>query len=258
MPQSGISRVQVRRARDALIKQGRHPSVEAIRAYLGNTGSNSTISRYLKELNATASAAAASMQAPELNSVIDDSKHTLSQDTESRICAERSTRLMQQQLHRLEHIQYQAQLRQLRESAVILTGQLQDALERSQLHLVDQRSEQMQSLNEGLEQLQAALRVAQSAQVRQDTCRPVLQDQQSDELKSTVDELQGQLKSQQLALTDCQAQIQLLLLERTGLRARLREQLLLVRQLRQDLQLRGAQVSQLQQMLERVIPVAMG
>ncbi|WAB99735.1 DNA-binding protein [Pseudomonas putida] len=252
MPQSGISRVQVRRARDALIKQGKHPSVEAVRAYLGNTGSNSTISRYLKELKAKVSSSSATTQAAEPDSLMGDSPHVV-QGTE-----EPSVRLMQQQIYRLEHIQYQDQLRQLKESAISLTRQLQDALDRSHLHLVDERAEQMQALGEGLEQLQAALKVTQTTQRRQDADRYLRSDKQLDELKSNINDLNGQLRMRQQALTESQAQIQLLLLERAGLRARLREQLLLVRQLRQDLQQRGAQVSQLQQMLERVIPAAMG
>ncbi|WP_434113382.1 DNA-binding protein [Paraburkholderia caffeinilytica] len=35
-------------ARDALIAQGQHPSLDAIRIALGNTGSRTTIHRYLK------------------------------------------------------------------------------------------------------------------------------------------------------------------------------------------------------------------
>lgn len=255
MPQSGISRVQVRRARDALIKQGKHPSVEAVRVYLGNTGSNSTISRYLKELKAKASSSfsSATTLAAQRDSLMGDPSHVSSQGTE-----EPSVRLMQQQIYRLEHIHYQEQLRQLKESAVSLTRQLQDALDSSQLHVLDERAERMQTLSEGLEQLQAALKVTQTAQGRQDADRYLRRDKQLDELKSNIDDLHDQLRIRQQSLTDSQAQIQLLLLERAGLRVRLREQLLLVRQLRQDLQQRGVQVSQLQQMLERVIPVAMG
>ncbi|MFM0047133.1 DNA-binding protein [Paraburkholderia sediminicola] len=40
----------IKRARDALLAQGQHPSIDAIRIALGNTGSKSTIHRYLKEL----------------------------------------------------------------------------------------------------------------------------------------------------------------------------------------------------------------
>lgn len=40
----------VQKARDALRAQGKHPSVDAVRVALGNTGSKTTIHRYLKEL----------------------------------------------------------------------------------------------------------------------------------------------------------------------------------------------------------------
>lgn len=49
MARDGITKLQVQQVRIALIAQGRHPSVEAVRAELG-TGSNTTILKYLKEL----------------------------------------------------------------------------------------------------------------------------------------------------------------------------------------------------------------
>jgi len=50
MARAGLSRTDIKRARDALLAQGQHPSIDAIRIALGNTGSKSTIHRYLKEL----------------------------------------------------------------------------------------------------------------------------------------------------------------------------------------------------------------
>jgi len=50
MARSGLSKFEVKEARDLLVSQGRHPSVDAIRITLGNTGSKTTIHRYLKEL----------------------------------------------------------------------------------------------------------------------------------------------------------------------------------------------------------------
>jgi len=50
MARAGLSRLDVKRARDSLIAQGHHPSIDAIRIALGNTGSKTTIHRYLKEL----------------------------------------------------------------------------------------------------------------------------------------------------------------------------------------------------------------
>jgi chromosome segregation ATPase len=50
MARAGLYRSDIQRARDALRAQGKHPSVDAVRVALGNTGSKTTIHRYLKEL----------------------------------------------------------------------------------------------------------------------------------------------------------------------------------------------------------------
>lgn len=50
MARSGIYKSEVLRARDKLRGMGRHPSIDAVREELGNTGSKSTIHRYLKEI----------------------------------------------------------------------------------------------------------------------------------------------------------------------------------------------------------------
>ena len=50
MARSGIYKSEVIRARDKLLALGRHPSIDAVRVELGNTGSKATIHRYLKEI----------------------------------------------------------------------------------------------------------------------------------------------------------------------------------------------------------------
>jgi len=50
MARTGLYKSEVKKARDALLAKGRHPSVDAVRVELGNTGSKSTIHKYLKEL----------------------------------------------------------------------------------------------------------------------------------------------------------------------------------------------------------------
>ncbi|MFB9160370.1 DNA-binding protein [Chromobacterium violaceum] len=50
MARAGIYKSEVKKARDGLLAQGRNPSIDAIRAELGNTGSKTTIHRYLREL----------------------------------------------------------------------------------------------------------------------------------------------------------------------------------------------------------------
>lgn len=50
MARTGLYKSEVKRARDALLAKSKHPSVDAIRVELGNTGSKTTIHKYLKEL----------------------------------------------------------------------------------------------------------------------------------------------------------------------------------------------------------------
>ncbi|MFZ6776313.1 DNA-binding protein [Undibacterium sp. Ji83W] len=51
MARTGLYKSEVEKARNTLIAQGRHPSVDAVRVALGNTGSKTTIHKYLKELD---------------------------------------------------------------------------------------------------------------------------------------------------------------------------------------------------------------
>lgn len=50
MARTGLYKSEVEKARNSLIAQGHHPSVDAVRVALGNTGSKTTIHKYLKEL----------------------------------------------------------------------------------------------------------------------------------------------------------------------------------------------------------------
>lgn len=50
MSRSGLTKSKIKQARDILISQNKYPSVDAVRIELGNTGSKSTIHKYLKEL----------------------------------------------------------------------------------------------------------------------------------------------------------------------------------------------------------------
>jgi len=52
MARAGVYFSDVKKARDALVARGRHPSIDAVRAALGDTGSKTTIHKYLKEIDA--------------------------------------------------------------------------------------------------------------------------------------------------------------------------------------------------------------
>lgn len=52
MARGGINKAVVQKAREALLARGENPSIDAVRVALGNTGSKTTIHRYLRELEA--------------------------------------------------------------------------------------------------------------------------------------------------------------------------------------------------------------
>lgn len=51
MARTGLYKSEVKKARDTLLAMGRRPTVDAVRIELGNTGSKTTIHKYLKELH---------------------------------------------------------------------------------------------------------------------------------------------------------------------------------------------------------------
>lgn len=91
MARAGLYKTEVQNARDSLVAQGKHPSVDAIRVALGNTGSKSTIHRYLKELEAD------SASAPTSEIVISDALRTLVGQLSKRLAEEADTRIAETQ-----------------------------------------------------------------------------------------------------------------------------------------------------------------
>ncbi len=65
MARIGIDKAEVLSARDRLLALGRRPSIDAIRGELGDTGSKTTIHRYLKEIEAEEGGRAGSITASE-------------------------------------------------------------------------------------------------------------------------------------------------------------------------------------------------
>lgn len=61
MARAGVYAWDVKRARDALVARGRRPSIDAVRAELGDTGSKTTIHKYLRELETEESASPTSV-----------------------------------------------------------------------------------------------------------------------------------------------------------------------------------------------------
>jgi hypothetical protein len=89
MARTGLTKSQVRTCRDQLLAEGRYPSVDAVRLALGNTGSKSTIHRYLKELAEEAAAPDAGVRredtARSLHDIVEQLADRLHDDAAQRI-----------------------------------------------------------------------------------------------------------------------------------------------------------------------------
>ncbi|MGF6401607.1 chromosome segregation ATPase [Pseudomonas frederiksbergensis] len=92
MARGGINKALVKEACTALLQRGRRPSIDAVRIELGNTGSKTTIARYLKEIQAVPSSAVLSPQervsAP-LLAVVASLSEQLAQEAEVTLIHER-------------------------------------------------------------------------------------------------------------------------------------------------------------------------
>jgi len=91
MARAGVYRTDVEKARRALLAKGKHPSIDLVRAELGNTGSRSTIHRYLKEIEAeeTASAGPKPSISDTLQDLVARLAEQLHQDADARIAEHR-------------------------------------------------------------------------------------------------------------------------------------------------------------------------
>lgn len=158
MARSGIYKSEVVRARDALRAQGRHPSIDAIRVELGNTGSKATIHRYLKEIEEEEGGAGGTQVAVSeaIQDLVGRLAGRLHEEAEARI-AEAKTR------HTAEVAQLKDMIRQQREDGEALGIQLQ----RTEALLSEERERHRQTaLTLQQETVQRALAVQQVADLQ--------------------------------------------------------------------------------------------
>ena len=118
MARTGITKTQVRTIRDRLLADGRHPSADAVRAALGDTGSKSTIHRYLKELAAEdETAAGADHPRDGLHDLIEQLARHVQAETERRLDSLREA-------HALALRDKDAELAALRNTVAALSARL--------------------------------------------------------------------------------------------------------------------------------------
>jgi len=121
MARTGLTKSEVKETRDRLVAEGKYPSVDAVRQALGNTGSKSTIHRFLKELDGADGAAGARRDdtARALQALVDQLADKLHAEAEQRL---RLLRADYEDALRLK----EEQLAALRDQVAALTARLDD------------------------------------------------------------------------------------------------------------------------------------
>jgi len=121
MARTGLTKFQVKETRERLIADGKYPSVDAVRQALGNTGSKSTIHRFLKELEGESADLGASRDdtTRALHALVDQLADKLHAEAEQRL---RTLRAEYEDTLRAKD----DQLAQLRDEVARLTARLDD------------------------------------------------------------------------------------------------------------------------------------
>ena len=87
MARPGVYKSEVRKARAVLMAHGKYPSVDAVRAALGNTGSKSTLHRLLKEIEQETGESPPTTLSTELQSLVQRLAERLHADADERAAA---------------------------------------------------------------------------------------------------------------------------------------------------------------------------
>ena len=99
MARSGINKALVQAARDALLARGEAPSIDAVRVELGDTGSKTTINRYLRELASEEPRPPAVTLNEEVQTYIGGLVQRLAADAQAAVSADRARLERQRQVY---------------------------------------------------------------------------------------------------------------------------------------------------------------
>lgn len=127
MARGGINLVLVRKAREALLSRGQNPSIDAIRIELGNTGSKTTIQRYLKEIEShdPRPSASPSRLSDELTELVGKMLERLLEEGNEALAHERAAFELERKTMKAESSTLQGHLEQAQREIIKLQSALQ-------------------------------------------------------------------------------------------------------------------------------------
>lgn len=155
MARAGINKALVQQARDSLLARSLTPSIEAVRAELGHTGSKTTINRYLRELAAEEPRPPTVRMDEELQAFIGSLAQRLAADAQASVAADRARLDRQQAAFQHQREVDQARYEELHKAHQLTLQERQAATTREQ------------QLNERLQHLEGNLQRLREVEVRQ-------------------------------------------------------------------------------------------
>ena len=176
MARGGIYKSEVVRARDKLLAMGRYPSVDAVRQELGNTGSKTTIQRYLKEIEEEDGGKTGAKVA--ISEVLQDIVARLAE----RLQIEADARIQELSA---KHAEESAIYRQQQEAVQAEAAGLRQALEKAQGDLADERTGHQRTADRLQQEIVAHALAAQQVTDLEDRLRAEEDHRQSLEEKHT-------------------------------------------------------------------------
>lgn len=153
MARGGINKALVQKARAAILARGENPSIDALRVELGNTGSKSTIHRYLKEIEVEQVPRAGQPRSlsENLTELVAQLAGQLQQEARQSVAEDRAA-LSRERLDYQQQVRNaQAQIELLKGSVQAMEAQLQEA--RNQLQATQEQKHQADLANARLRQL---------------------------------------------------------------------------------------------------------
>ncbi|APC18315.1 hypothetical protein BLL42_22275 [Pseudomonas frederiksbergensis] len=249
MARGGINKALVHAARDALLARGLHPSIDLVRVELGNTGSKSTIQRYLKELNGTDAANHAPPPTvnKELLTLVNSLAERLTQQAQEAVAKEQEQIDRQQASYTQERAQLRERLEQSLATIAHLTNQLEEQrqcerqlreqlqdsegerqrlrqLVAGQQQILEERANQVQSLEDKHQHAREGLEHYRQEQLTQRGQELRRHDEQTDQLRKELRSLQNAQLAKQEELVHVYREHERLLNEHRTQHMDLREQ----------------------------------
>lgn len=123
---TGLYKSDIKKARDSLIAQSLYPSVDAVRVALGNTGSKSTIHKYLKELEEEeGTGTRKGVLSDALADLVERLAARLQEEAEERIAAVTAESAQKEMQHREARERVEQDLTRAQEAAQTLEARLE-------------------------------------------------------------------------------------------------------------------------------------